>query len=473
MAKNNIECRAMITWLDLTNEDRKDVLEVLKRLQEPGTQDDLGARSLQIALSNLLFPGTSVLLTRLRYVFFIPWIHLWTQHELKKANNKDATLVYNKIREKEIWLKDMLLKQLTGEDRKKRDVGIIGSDSIKGELSSSVSATKNYLTTLKKWQIMQNFDSLNAYYIAIGNHVNTEGTSTDDNTDNTVDGWHSQIRTQLPKITENTIKEKLKTGFVLQQQEAKFLQDWIEQIFPGSLLGYFVRQDPVKMHAWLTQDTTKIKTRRDLWRFKKANLQDHNKLEPLLFYAECFADLLYGANLLYNCILCAARLTLARRTEQPVPLTNEEIFTLPQKQFGETLTKWQAKWKQRKQKIIDEGKQPFDANAFLTYLKSYNKKELNGAVADVGEFLQRWQFEVERDIALLTNDHAKKLIISREKAKKKQQARMRVAPELGGTKRLKQWTPPQKIGRIDYRWFTVWQLLVDLYTPLQPSPQDQ
>ncbi len=66
---------ATLTWLDLTATDRDKVRRVLDLFKEQGTVDELGLGSLRDVLSNALFPGTSVLHTRLRYLLFIPWIY--------------------------------------------------------------------------------------------------------------------------------------------------------------------------------------------------------------------------------------------------------------------------------------------------------------------------------------------------------------------------------------------------------------
>ena len=61
-------------WLDVDAEQRQKMLEVADLFRETGTIDDLGVGTIRDAISDLLFPGTSVLHTRLRYVLFIPWL---------------------------------------------------------------------------------------------------------------------------------------------------------------------------------------------------------------------------------------------------------------------------------------------------------------------------------------------------------------------------------------------------------------
>ena len=60
-----------LLWLDLTAADREKVRRVLDLFSEQGTVDELRVGSLRDTISNALFPGTSVLHTRLRYVLFI------------------------------------------------------------------------------------------------------------------------------------------------------------------------------------------------------------------------------------------------------------------------------------------------------------------------------------------------------------------------------------------------------------------
>ena len=66
---------AELSWIDLTATDRDKIRRVLNLFNEQGTVDELGLGSLRDVISNALFPGTSVLHTRLRYVLFIPWIY--------------------------------------------------------------------------------------------------------------------------------------------------------------------------------------------------------------------------------------------------------------------------------------------------------------------------------------------------------------------------------------------------------------
>ena len=76
-----------LTWLDLTASDRDKMRRVLDLFNEQGTLDEMGLGSLRDALSDALFPGTSYLHTRLRYVLFIPWIYRRLENRVRAGTN--------------------------------------------------------------------------------------------------------------------------------------------------------------------------------------------------------------------------------------------------------------------------------------------------------------------------------------------------------------------------------------------------
>ena len=61
-------------WIVLDDRHKRDVMETIALFREPGTVDELGIGTVRDAFSDLLFPGTSVLQTRAKYLLFVPWI---------------------------------------------------------------------------------------------------------------------------------------------------------------------------------------------------------------------------------------------------------------------------------------------------------------------------------------------------------------------------------------------------------------
>jgi len=63
-------------WIDFSKSDRDMVLSVLRQLTEPGAVDELGIGTIRDGFSDILFPGTSTIQTRAKYLFIIPYICL-------------------------------------------------------------------------------------------------------------------------------------------------------------------------------------------------------------------------------------------------------------------------------------------------------------------------------------------------------------------------------------------------------------
>ena len=63
-----------LSWLDSSEHERRNVLELVSALNEPGTLDELGIGTIRDTIADTLFPGTSTIQTRARYLLFIPWI---------------------------------------------------------------------------------------------------------------------------------------------------------------------------------------------------------------------------------------------------------------------------------------------------------------------------------------------------------------------------------------------------------------
>ena len=63
-------------WLDHSEEQRRQILDVLDLFREKSTIDELGLGTIRDAFADMLFPGTSAPQTKARYFLFIPWIYL-------------------------------------------------------------------------------------------------------------------------------------------------------------------------------------------------------------------------------------------------------------------------------------------------------------------------------------------------------------------------------------------------------------
>ena len=65
---------AELAWLDHSQADQRRAREIVAMFSQRESRDELGLGRVRDALSDTLFPGTSVLLTRARYLLFVPWL---------------------------------------------------------------------------------------------------------------------------------------------------------------------------------------------------------------------------------------------------------------------------------------------------------------------------------------------------------------------------------------------------------------
>lgn len=64
-----------LAWLDFNAAERERTQRIFL-FEERETRDELGLGAIRDSFSGHLFPGTSTIQTRLRYIFFVRWIYL-------------------------------------------------------------------------------------------------------------------------------------------------------------------------------------------------------------------------------------------------------------------------------------------------------------------------------------------------------------------------------------------------------------
>src|SRR3546814_13724285 len=63
-----------LAWIDFDEAERQRAQRIMALFQERDSRDELGLGAIRDAISDHLFPGTSTIQTRLRYMLLIPWI---------------------------------------------------------------------------------------------------------------------------------------------------------------------------------------------------------------------------------------------------------------------------------------------------------------------------------------------------------------------------------------------------------------
>ncbi|MCY4453899.1 MAG: DUF6361 family protein [Immundisolibacterales bacterium] len=63
-----------LAWIDFDEAERQRAQRIMVLFQERETRDELGLGGIRDSIADHLFPGTSTIQTRLRYMLFIPWL---------------------------------------------------------------------------------------------------------------------------------------------------------------------------------------------------------------------------------------------------------------------------------------------------------------------------------------------------------------------------------------------------------------
>lgn len=262
-----------ITWLDHDSAANNRSLRLLQLFKAADSRDELGIGGVRDSIADQLFPGTSTIQTRLRYVFFIPWLYSSLEQQGVPTAGFPA-----RAREAEL----RLLAELN-RNEPPGVPGVIGRDAGSGlkRLPSSV-----YWTALGAWGLRSHGVSLQQYFAVADRlsarcHMRGE---VDSESDEQASFWHAQLAKLRP------VGFPAGARLALTKSEAEFMLDCWRRTQPKSLL------------SWLALDATHghSPARCDqIWahpRFEEFPMS----FQTLIHHSRRFDSLIHGAALLYN-----------------------------------------------------------------------------------------------------------------------------------------------------------------------------
>jgi hypothetical protein len=379
---------------------------VIDLFSEQGTVDEMGLGTIRDTLSDTLFPGTSVIQTRLRYFLFIPW--LYQRLESRRTSSSEITAA---IRKAEL---DLVGALLNSEDTD----GIIGSQA-RNTLTRIPSEI--YWAGLVRWGIFQHPQSRGWY------HANFDGMRKGQEHFNPSDdpgviwtrqsAWHPRI----PPPPEGFPWE---ASLDLTADEAEFLRGRIEERCSGSLL------------AWLAQEGSS-ELAEHFWEEPVA-LRASGALDTAIELARRFSLHVEGLPLLYNLLLAERR-----HADQ-----GDDADLI--EKYRTALLEWADR---------ENAESPFETTLLWRFLVE------NGGrlIEPQRRFVETWAKLVTESGApsLIDSVAARHLVEQRELQLKGKRAR------LSNRERLLDWTGDVGTGRMNFRWPRVRQLLVDLHYGLE------
>lgn len=389
------------SWLDHSDAERRKVLEAIDRFKETDTRDELGLASIRDGFSNLFFPGTSVLMTRARYFLFIPWMYLG----LEKTGARDD--LAKRARKAEL----QLIKTIGDEEG---NIGRVAKETLQRPASNI------YWLGLERWGI-RNFDGTQAEY---HRYLEAGGAARADARDD--DGeplggrvarsWHANVPLPPAGFPKQASLE-------LTREEAHYLRERIRSAAGDSMLWQLLRNGPLPdaEYPWLHP------------RFGDLP----GSLQHSLSHAQCFAEVMHGAAILYNLMLAEAG--------------NRESVD----HFRALLRDWALEMREREREI-----RAWRLNDFWSLAQAHANVR-----RPTHDFVNKW---VElgtwaSDERACDDKLARSLIKTREQQLKGGRAR------LVNARALELWGGESGTRRLVYRWPTAHRLVSDILEGLQAN----
>lgn len=406
-----------LSWLDSSSASRRKAMEVIKLFEEKGTVDEIGIGSVRDALSDSLFPGTSVLHTRARYLFVIPWIYQYL--EGKKI---PSAAIAKEARRLEIALIDTLLKN---EDF----AGTIGRVA-KGRLRQLPSTM--YWSALSAWGLKPSDQSQDQYQRSLDRFYRLRESGTRDDDGQPLDGprlrnWHAG----LPPAPAGF--PKCPIAHPLTRAEADYLRERILTRCPGTLLAHLVDAcQPVDGLAfpWDHPDSAGFPPRAS------------ERLE----HARNFSEVIHGAALLYNLMLAERGVAEGQSGRDEWV----EVHTEGYAGWVELMAERRgahSRWNRDEFWKLTTGINPRIPLPTRTFVETWLRLALAGNPA-----------------ALRDHPPTRRLIADRERAIKGCLAR------LHNMEALQRWGGFAGAGRLDYRWTAaVAKLITDIQQGLKAN----
>ena len=263
-----------LAWIDFDEAERQRAQRIMALFQERETRDELGLGAIRDSIADHLFPGTSTIQTRLRYMLFIPWIFCM-------LGSRDAapSQIMSEAREKENQLAEAL--KAGGESN-----GIIGRDAGPRlqRLPSSV-----YWAGLGAWGIRLFPGSIDSYFTSLRSLRPARTVRNDEDATSAPQApplWSPALPAAPKELLDRAV-------FRLTVDEAQFVIDRLFASQPTALLTVLARDG-------IDADCGNIWEHPNLAAFPA-------DARRLVRHGEIFSQVMHGAALLYNLALSELR----------------------------------------------------------------------------------------------------------------------------------------------------------------------
>ena len=393
---------ASLSWLDYSEADRRRAREIVSMFSQRESRDELGLSVIRDALSNTLFPGTSVLLTRARYFLFVPWLY----RDGGRRGFHGARLE-SRVR----WQEQQLIGALrAGGD----PAGLIGR--------YAGIAVQNLPSDLY-WGSLQHFGILRHEGTAAQVAGLRQNPRLSDDATEFLQHSDTVWSSSMPAAPDDFF-DFTRCDFALTHDEASWLTERIAETVPGTMLQFLV-----------TRGVRPSSGARYVWEDPEANAAT-GPVREALDEARHFAIAIHGAALLYN-------LLLAERADALELPANEGS----RDRFATRLDDWC-------QEVEGSDILSWDLDGLWTLVARQGRP----VTAPTRHFVTSWVDLIRSRIGegLADDREARTLVTEREVFQKKNQSRLR------NDRLMQQWGGASGAGRLDFRWPNIKTLLNDI-----------
>jgi len=399
---------ALIAWLDASSEEQRRMRDIIRLFSERESRDELGLGQIRDAIADALFPGTSTLLTRARYLLFVPWAY-------QKASGRP--------------------NPPADADRYERDIirALKASGDYAGLLGMQAGEALKTLPSAIYWAMLRHYGILADGSLTRDDAVRLHGMrlTLDDAADGAAGRFHVWAPT-LPQAPEGFPGE-IPDGFALRGDEAAWLRDRILGAAPDTLIAHLAvnRPDPDSPAPWAD----------------RAALSVTGDARSLLDDARSFSTLMHGAQLLYN-------LLLAEQYED----AGYDRIAAPVDGFRDRM----RRWSEELPGMVDLS--TWDLDSLLAQVELTRGAPINPGSR---RFVRGWRdllLEVGPD-AIADDARAHEFIARRERQHKGPQAR------IGNRGRLASWGGSSGASALVFRWPQVRSILLDIHDGLDRTQE--
>jgi len=402
---------SMLVWLDYSEHERRKMLDVIDLFREGETVDELGLGAIRDAFADMLFPGTSTIMTRARYFLLVPWTY--ARLERKRTSSND---IEHKAQEAEA----KLIYAIEASEDSDGNIGKRAGAKLK-RFASSV-----YWQGLSVWGIRtfpgsqaQYHRSLDRHYEAIRGQSGRQNERDVEHDDVVLPNWHGGL-IEPPDDFPGGCSLRLR------REDAAYLRDRI-LLSPGcagSLLVELVRHGK-------REDETSFIWEHPLCRTLREPLA--SRIE----HGRNFSEVMHGAALLYNLML-AEQQQREDRVSEYRRRVGEWIELVGARRAG--LNRWRRE-------------------AFWECVSAKNPRISGHTRAFVETW---WDLALtERLETIVNSGSARALVTQRERHLKKELAR------IDNARALELWNGASGSSQLDYRWGITQRLLGDIFEGLE------